>query len=100
MSQPFNAPPPPSSSAAANVPNYLIPAIAATVLCCMPSGVASIIFATQVNGKLAAGDHEGAVASSKKAKLWLFISIGLGILLWIIIIILNLGVILASMGSR
>ena len=96
MSQPF--PPPPAG--APNVPNYLIPAIASTVLCCLPTGVASIIFATQVNAKVAAGDTEGAQAASKKAKMWMFISIGLGIVMWIVIILLNLGVILASLGSR
>lgn len=65
----------------------------------MPTGVASIIFATQVNAKVTAGDMEGAVASSKKAKLWLMISIGAGIVFWVVIIILNIGVILASLGS-
>jgi Interferon-induced transmembrane protein len=100
MSQPY-PPPAGSSSASANVPNYLIPAIVVTLLCCLPTGVASIIFATQVNGKLAAGDMEGALASSKKAKLFMFISIGAGVLLWVIIIILNLGVFLAALsGSR
>jgi predicted Na+-dependent transporter len=95
MSQPF---PPPTG--APSVPNYLIPAIAATLLCCLPTGVASIIFATQVNAKVAAGDTAGAEAASKKAKMWMFISIGLGIVMWIVIILLNLGVILASLGSR
>jgi hypothetical protein len=100
MSQPY-PPPAGSSSASANVPNYLIPAIVVTLLCCLPTGVASIIFATQVNAKIAAGDMEGAVASSKKAKLWMFISIGAAVLLWIVVIILNIGVILAAMsGSR
>jgi hypothetical protein len=100
MSQPY-PPPAGSSSASANVPNYLIPAIVVTLLCCLPTGVASIIFATQVNAKIAAGDMEGAMASSKKAKLWMFISIGAAVLLWIVVIILNIGVILAAMsGSR
>lgn len=98
MSQPY-PPPADPSSASASVPNYLIPAIAATLLCCLPTGVASIIFATQVNAKIAAGDMEGAVASSKKAKLWLMISIGAGVLVWVIVIILNIGVILAGLGS-
>jgi Interferon-induced transmembrane protein len=100
MSQPY---PPPTgpSSASANIPNYLIPAIVVTLLCCLPTGVASIIFATQVNAKVAAGDPEGAMASSKKAKLWLFISIGGGVLFWVVVIILNLGVFLAALsGSR
>jgi len=99
MSQPFT-PPTSSSSDSATIPNYLIPAIAATLLCCLPTGIASIIFATQVNAKVAAGDIAGAEAASKKAKLWMFISIGLGIVVWVVVILLNLGVILASLGSR
>ena len=95
MSQPF-----PPSAGAPNIPNYLIPAIASTLLCCLPTGIASIIFATQVNAKVAAGDIAGAEASSKKAKMWMFISIGLGIIVWTVSIILNLGIIMASLGSR
>lgn len=49
-------------------PNYLVWAIVSTVLCCLPLGIASIVFAAQVNGKYAAGDLAGARASSEKAK--------------------------------
>jgi hypothetical protein len=50
------------------VPNYLVPAILATIFCCLPLGVVAIIFAAQVNSKLAAGDYAGAVEASRKAK--------------------------------
>jgi len=73
--------PPPSSDAPASVPNYLIPAIL-SALCCFPLGIISIVFAAQVNGKVAAGDVSGALDSSKKAKLFSFIFLGLGILIW------------------
>jgi hypothetical protein len=49
-------------------PNYLVWAILSTVLCCLPLGIASIVFAAQVNGKYAAGDIAGAQESSRKAK--------------------------------
>ena len=42
--------------------------------------MAAIIFAAQVNGKVAAGDIAGAVDASKKAKMFSYISIGLGLL--------------------
>lgn len=48
--------------------NYLVWAILSTVLCCLPLGVASIVFAAQVNGKWAAGDVQGAQESARKAK--------------------------------
>ncbi|HKY45535.1 MAG TPA: CD225/dispanin family protein, partial [Pyrinomonadaceae bacterium] len=50
-----------------------------------------VIFAAQVNGKVAAGDTSGALDSAKKAKMFSFIAIGVGlagiicyILIWVI----------------
>jgi hypothetical protein len=71
--------PPPSSGAPASVPNYLIPAII-SLFCCLPLGIVGVIFAAQVNGKVAAGDTAGALESAKKAKMFSFIAIGLGLL--------------------
>jgi len=77
MSQPWNAPP---AGGTGTVPNYLVPAIL-SLFCCWPLAIVAIIFAAQVNGKVAAGDIAGAMDSSKKAKMFSFISIGLGLLL-------------------
>jgi hypothetical protein len=63
----------------ATVPNYLVFAILTTVFCCLPTGIAAIVFAAQVNGKLQAGDLAGAQAASKNAKLWCLVSLGLGL---------------------
>ena len=59
-------------------PNYLVWAILTTIFCCLPLGVASIVFAAQVNGKYAAGDHAGAKNSSDKAKLFAILSTAIG----------------------
>ena len=59
--------------------NYLIPAIFATVCCCLPFGIVSIVYAAQVNAKLAGGDVSGALASAKNAKMWFWIAFGLGL---------------------
>jgi Interferon-induced transmembrane protein len=48
--------------------NYLVWAILSTVLCCLPLGIASIVFAAQVNEKWARGDVAGAMESSRRAK--------------------------------
>ena len=71
--------PPPSSGAPASVPNYLVPAII-SLFCCLPLGIVGVIFAAQVNGKVAAGDTAGALDAAKKAKMFSFIAIGLGLL--------------------
>jgi hypothetical protein len=71
----YGAPPP---------PNYLVWAILSTVLCCMPLGIASIVFAAQVNGKWLAGDAQGAFDSSRKAKTFALWSTILGFVLGVI----------------
>jgi hypothetical protein len=48
--------------------NYLVFSILTTVLCCLPLGIASIVFSSQVNSKWNAGDQAGAVESARKAK--------------------------------
>jgi hypothetical protein len=68
-----------------DVPNYLVFAILVTVLCCLPAGIPAIVYAAQVNGKLQAGDLAGAQLASKNAKMWCWISAGVGLavgLLW------------------
>jgi hypothetical protein len=72
--------PPPGTT----VPNYLIFAILATVLCCLPTGIAAIVYAAQVNGKLQAGDYAGAQTASNNAKMWCWISLGLGLAVMLI----------------
>lgn len=79
MSQEWTPPPP--AGTPTNVPNYLVPAIISAI-CCFPLGIISIIFAAQVNGKVAAGDIAGALNSSKMAKIFSFVFIGLAVLGW------------------
>jgi uncharacterized membrane protein YvbJ len=69
------------------IENHLTKAILTTIFCCLPFGIVSIVFASQVNSKLSTGDFDGALQSSDKANMWGNISIGVGIilmaLLWI-----------------
>jgi hypothetical protein len=98
MSQ--NWTPPPAGGGSATVPNYLVPAII-SIFCCWPLAIAAIIFATQVNGKVAAGDVAGAEDASKKAKLFSFIAIGIGLLFYIVMgLIYGVAIIAAISGSR
>jgi type II secretory pathway pseudopilin PulG len=61
------------------VPNYLWQAIVCTVCCCVPFGIPAIVYAAQVNSKVAQGDLAGARNSSKNAKMWCWIAFGLGL---------------------
>ena len=97
MSQEWTPPPP--SGAPDKVPNYLIPAII-SALCCFPLGIISIIFAAQVNSKVAAGDTAGALDASKKAKMFSYIFIGLGVAGWICYFIFGAGIVGLSILSN
>ncbi|MBN1985038.1 MAG: CD225/dispanin family protein [Prolixibacteraceae bacterium] len=69
-------------------PNYLVWSILTTILCCLPFGIISIIYAAQVNSKWVAGDFAGAQNSSRNAKIWAWVSFGVGIagiITWIIL---------------
>ena len=59
--------------------NYLVWAILSTLFCCVPTGIVAIVFAAQVDSKWTAGDYQGAQESSEKAKLWSWVSLGLGL---------------------
>ncbi|SRR5258708_7702720 len=76
--------PPPPLNSTATVPNNMVIAIIATVVsvmgCCLPHGLVSLYFSTQVNKKAAAGDIEGATNAAKQAKMWAWISIIVGAL--------------------
>ncbi len=78
----------PGGAPPASVPNNLILAILVTLFCCLPGGIVAIVFATQVNSKLAAGDVAGAMDASKKAKMISLISAGIGLAFIIIYVIL------------
>ncbi|BBC28899.1 hypothetical protein SGFS_001900 [Streptomyces graminofaciens] len=67
--------------------SYMTPAILVTILCFLPTGIAAIVFASQVSAKNAAGDYEGAVQASRKARILVFVSLGIGVLFWLIMVI-------------
>ncbi|KAF1712620.1 hypothetical protein CSC70_03725 [Pseudoxanthomonas kalamensis DSM 18571] len=73
----------PPNAPTAYVPNNLVWAILATLFCCLPLGIVSIVYAAQVNGKLAAGDVAGAQESSNKAKQWAIWSV----IAWVVLVV-------------
>ena len=69
----------PSAAAFRDLPNYLVQAILCTLFCCLPFGIVSIVYAAQVNGKVAAGDYLGAQAASNNARTWCWVSFWCGL---------------------
>ena len=86
--------------------NHLVLAILSTVfgfLCCsginLPFGIVAIVFASQVNGKYASGDFQGALSSAKQAKIWGLISMGLVILGFVLCLLFVLVMFLVGMND-
>ena len=61
-----------------HIPNYLVQAILVTIFCCLPLGIVAIIFAAQVNGKVAAGDITGAQSASRTARILVIVPVVVG----------------------
>ena len=60
--------------------NYLVPAILCTIFCCLPFGIAGILFAAQANSKTQQGDYDGANIAASRAKQMCILSFVCGIL--------------------
>lgn len=67
--------------------NWLVEAILVTILCCLPFGIVGIVYSSQVNSKLQAGDSEGAEKSRREAAKWTKIGFWIGIA-WLILVFL------------
>ncbi|MBF0457280.1 MAG: CD225/dispanin family protein [Nitrospirae bacterium] len=57
------------------IPDYLVWSILTTLFCCLPVGIVAIVYSARVGTKITAGDIAGARDSSKKAKMWCWISL-------------------------
>lgn len=65
-------------------PNYLALAIISTILCCLPAGIVSIVYSTQVNSAYDMGDYDKAMRASRNAKTWGIVSVVAAAVVWII----------------
>ena len=79
------------------LPTYLVPAILSTILCCPPFGIPAIVYAAQVNSKIASGNMEGAEIASRNARTWFWVSFGVGII-WYIVVSLVIAATFAKVG--
>ena len=71
------------------VKSHMLGAILQTVIC-IPAGILPLIYACQVNSKLAQGDISGAQEASKKALMWINITTAVFGALFLLAIIGNL----------
>lgn len=87
---PLSAPPAVPAAPAAALPpkpaSYLVPAILVLIFCCQIGGIVALVYSSQVDGKYSRGDYAGAQSSAETARLWVLISVVVGV-------VLNLGLI-------
>ncbi|MCO4822623.1 MAG: CD225/dispanin family protein [Flavobacteriaceae bacterium] len=64
--------------------SYLALAIISTILCCLPIGIVSIVYATKVNSAYEDGNYDEANRASNNAKTWGLVSIAIAAVGWIL----------------
>jgi len=82
------------------IKNYLVESILVTICCCLPFGIAAIVFAAQVNGKLQAGYIAGAQDAADKAKLFCWIGFGIGLVINLGVAVVQILAIMAGAGAQ
>ncbi len=88
--------PQPTKPASVFVENNLVQAILVTMCCCLPFGIVSIVYASQVDGFARSGDRVAAEDAADKAQSWANWGFGVG-LFWIVLYLL---VMTAARGQR
>ena len=76
----------------AQIPNHMVGAILVTLFCCLIGGIVAIVYASQVNTKIALGDYDGAWDASKKANGWITVSVALGLVAIVANVLLQIAV--------
>ncbi len=72
----------------------LILAILVTIFCCLPLGIVAIVFAAIGMSRDGSGDYAGAEAAARNARIFIWISFGLGLgILLVYIAAILLGVV-------
>jgi hypothetical protein len=79
--------PAPAYGQVPGISSYMGWAIATLILCFWPTGIVAVVHASRVGNRLALGDYAGAQESSHKAKVWCWVTFGIGIA-WIVIAVI------------
>ena len=65
----------------------MVAAVLTTIFCCVIGGVIAMLYAAQVNTKLAQGDIAGAQSAARTARGWIIANLLLGLLIAICYVI-------------
>ena len=81
-------------------PNHvlrLVFAILATLFCCLPIGIAAIVFAAIGMSRENSGDYAGADSAANTAMILIWVSVGLSLAIWLIYILVFVVILGASL---
>lgn len=77
---------------------WMVESILVTLFCCLPFGIAGIVFASKVSSLYAAGNYEASLQASKDAGKWTKIGFIVGLVVGVIYLIVNGAVFFAALG--
>jgi hypothetical protein len=92
---------PPTEQVSSHLAWAIVVTVLGTLCCCLPLpfGIPAIVYASQVNGKVAAGDLVGAREASRKAKLWSWVTFWVWLALFVLYALFWITVILRASAS-
>ena len=93
----------PASAYFASTPkpkNWLVESILATIFCCLPFGIAGIVFAARVDSAYSAGDINGALKASAEAGKWTKVSFFVAIAGWVLYMLFFGAAIMATLNAN
>jgi interferon-induced transmembrane protein/uncharacterized protein DUF4339 len=84
VAQATSLPPTPTQA----IPDYLPWSIAATLLCCLPAGIAAIYYSVKANSARNTGNFDLARQQAQVARKWLIAAVAIGIVFTIVYLII------------
>jgi hypothetical protein len=69
------------------------------LLCFLPTGIVAVVYATKVDNLLSMGNIMGAQEASRNAKIWCWVSFGIWVAWFLIVILLVIIGVAASVRS-
>lgn len=82
-----------------HVPSHMVWAILTLLLCFLPTGIVAVVYASKVDGRLSMGDVAGARDASRNAKIWCWVSFGIGVAQWLFAIAIVIALVAVAAGE-
>jgi len=78
---------------------WLLESILVTIFCCLPFGIAGIVFASRVESKFYSGDVNGAMQASREAGKWTKLGFWIGMVVIVLYLVLVFALGIGGFGA-